>query len=158
MAVKDGEATKKRRKRPYNVSFATFPKKLEMTLPAQLQKHDDKQTRQPKTRLPDRETTMPVKDGEATPKKSLTSPLKPFRKSASTVAKNTPKSRHGSPKHCTRTRKHHASEGRRSHEEALEKSLTLPKELETTLPEATKSHKEAPKKSPTSPLKPFQKS
>ena len=59
-----------------------------MTLPAQLQKHDDKQTRQPKTRLPDRETTMPVKDGEATPKKSLTSPLKPFRKSASTVAKN----------------------------------------------------------------------
>ena len=89
MAVKDGEATKKRRKRPYNVSFATFPKKLEMTLPAQLQKHDDKQTRQPKTRLPDRETTMPVKDGEATPKKSLTSPLKPFRKSASTVAKNT---------------------------------------------------------------------
>jgi len=56
---------------------------------------------------------------------------------ASTVTKNTPKSRHGSPKHGSRTGKHHASEGRRSHKEAPKKSLTsetFPKELEATLP------------------------
>ena len=58
--------------------------------------------------------------------------LQPCWQCRFTVAKNTPKSRHGSPKHGSRTGKHHASEGRRSHKEAPKKSLTsetFPKEL-----------------------------
>ena len=42
---------------------------------------------------------------------------------ASTAAKNTPKSRHGSPKHGSQTGKHHASEGRRSYKESPKKCL-----------------------------------
>ena len=52
-----------------NVSSETFPKVLETMLPARLQKiHRKGDIRQPKTRLPDRENTMPV-SGEATKKR-----------------------------------------------------------------------------------------
>ena len=58
-----------------NVSFETFPKELETTLPARLPKNTGKETRQPKTlqnTAPGRgntRNTMPVKDGEATKKR-----------------------------------------------------------------------------------------
>ena len=47
----------------------------------------------------------------------------------STVAKKRAEIKHGSPKHGSRTGKHHASEGQRSHKGAPKKTLTSPLKL-----------------------------